>query len=238
MFTQTIINLLLSSTLISAAALKPRLLTADEVIVYNAEGRVEVMNKSTYLALSTLGSRPADIVPINVNTTAPAALNKRCKSKTIVYENEPQYFQNWDVPMSSVVSAKNSPSATISVTAGYEISNSLTVSAGIDIGIVEDMLGVSYSVDYSQSWTSTYSAQYTFEIPEGKIAAVVSNPTTTRRTGSVYKGCLGEQYLASTYSGDSYSSRAFGGLSWVDGVISLCTGDDFPLKRCIGEGNL
>lgn len=97
---------------------------------------------------------------------------------------------------------------------------------------------MSFGIDYSQSWESEYSAQYTFEIPEGKIGAVVSNPTTTRNTGKVYKGCLGEQYLSSTYSGDSYQSRAFGGLSWVDGVISLCTGDNFPLMRCIGEGRL
>ena len=242
MFTSTLINLLLSSTLISAAALKPRLLSADEVIVYSNTGRVEVMKKADYIALSALPSRPVDFVQtngtlFNSTETAPASKNKRCTSKSVVYQDPAQYFQNWDVPMSSVVSAKNSP-ATVAVTAGYEISNSLSVSAGADFSIVKDILSVSYSVDYSQSWTSTYSAQYTFEIPVGKYGAVVSNPTTTRRSGKVYKGCLGEQHLSSTFSGDSYSSRAFGGMSWVDGVISLCTGDNFPLMRCIGEGRL
>lgn len=139
--------------------------------------------------------------------------------------------------MSSVVSAVNSP-ATVAVTAGYSISNSLTVSTGAELSLIENILSVSYSIDYSQSWSSEYSAQYTFEIPVGKYGAVVSNPTTTRHSGRVWKGCLGEEGTTSTYVGDSYESRAFGGLSWVDGVISLCTSDSFPLMRCVGEGRL
>jgi hypothetical protein len=40
------------------------------------------------------------------------------------------------------------------------------------------------------------------------------------------------------YQADSFEEKSYGDLKWVNGVIGLCTGDEFPLKRCLGEGTL
>lgn len=67
---------------------------------------------------------------------------------------------------------------------------------------------------------------------------MVSNPATTRHSGRVDIGCIAEATDTTYFTADSYSSKAYGGLSWVEGTITLCTGDTYPLPRCSGEGTL
>ncbi|KAH7409022.1 hypothetical protein BKA64DRAFT_664003 [Cadophora sp. MPI-SDFR-AT-0126] len=243
MFSSSIVSLIMAAGLASAAVV-PRTLNPDEIIVYG-EGRVEIMNKTAFTALqsgATIG-RPAPIHPDLVsgsgstNTTSSASiLNKRCDSITVFTPNPVQTFLDWDVLMSSVIHATGD-SATVSVTQGYSIANSVTVTAGLSAAIPETFLTASFGISYAETWTSTYSAAYTFGVPDGKYGAVVSNPWATRHSGFVDTGCVGSASRA-YYQGDSYTSKASGGLSWVDGTISLCTGDEFPLKRCLGEGTL
>jgi hypothetical protein len=52
------------------------------------------------------------------------------------------------------------------------------------------------------------------------------------------QGKIGEDGGLTSYQADSFDDRSYGNLAWVDGVISLCTGTEFPLKRCLGEGTL
>lgn len=137
--------------------------------------------------------------------------------------------------MSSVIRA-GTEDASVAVTAGYQISNSLTVSAGLSSSFFEGMLGVSFGIQASQSWTSSYAAAYTFPVPAGYYGAVVSNPYTARHTGYVMSGCVGDVGTKTTYVSDSYSSKAYGGLSWVDGTIGICIGKEYPIKNCIGDG--
>ncbi|KAH7306150.1 hypothetical protein BKA65DRAFT_559994 [Rhexocercosporidium sp. MPI-PUGE-AT-0058] len=227
-----------------SAAVVPRVLSPDEVIVYGG-GRVEIMNKTAYAALQTgvTTSAPAPIQPplsddsssTNTASSSPA-LHKRCDEITVFTPNPVQTFLGWDVLMSSVIHATGT-TATVAVTEGYSIANTVTVTAGLSAAIPQTFLTASFGISYAETWTSTYSASYTFGVPEGKYGAVVSNPSTTRHSGYVDTGCVGSATRA-YYQGDSYTSKASGGLSWVDGTISLCTGDEFPLKRCLGEGTL
>lgn len=242
----SLLALLLTTSLSAAAVLKPRVLTADQVIVYGNDGRTEVISKAEYIAALQLGPRPeatntttiTDITDLTEGEDDTNTLTKRCKSHTIIYENPTQKFQNWDVVMSGVVRSPPASAALVAVSSGYSISNTLGVSASSEMSLIKDFLSVSYEINYSQTWGTTYAAAYTFEVPAGKIGAVVSNPTTTRRSGKVWRGCPGTQGRTVEYSGDSYESRAYGGLTWVDGVIGLCFADEFPLKRCLGEGFL
>jgi hypothetical protein len=143
------------------------------------------------------------------------------------------------VPMSSVLLAGSSGTTTVAVTEGYSISNSVSVGVSSQLTLVEDFLSTTFSISYTETWTSTYSASYSFQIPAGKYGAVVSNPATTRHSGRVDIGCIADAGVETTYfTADSYNSKAYGGLSWVEGTISLCTGDTYPLPRCIGEGTL
>lgn len=66
----------------------------------------------------------------------------------------------------------------------------------------------------------------------------MSNAWTNRQSGIVFQGVIGEDAQPSYYQADSFESKSFDSLAWVDGVISLCTGDEFPLKRCLGDGTL
>ncbi|KAK0109528.1 hypothetical protein ONS95_002216 [Cadophora gregata] len=241
MFSSSILSLVMAAGLASAAVV-PRTLNPDEIIVYG-EGRVEIMNKTAWESLQNgaMIGRPAAIHPDLVSGTGPvnstaSTLNKRCDSITVFTPNPVQTFLDWDVLMSSVIHATGD-SATVSVTEGYSISNSVSVTAGLSAAIPETFLTASFGISYSETWSSTYSAAYTFGVPDGKYGAVVSNPWTTRHSGFVDSGCVGSASRA-FYQADSYTSKASGGLSWVDGTISLCTGDEFPLKRCLGEGTL
>lgn len=138
--------------------------------------------------------------------------------------------------MSQVVKG-NTDSTSVSVTEGFTIGNSLTVSESIG-ATVEGFLSSTFSISYTETWSSFFAAAYTFSVPEGKFGAVVSNPSTTRRSGHVDIGCVGVQGERYDFTSDSYSSKSYDALAWVDGVISLCTGDSFPLPRCLGEGTL
>ncbi len=94
------------------------------------------------------------------------------------------------------------------------------------------------SIDYSYSWQTSQSQGFSAVVPEGKYGAFVTNAWTTRESGNVWQGTIGGEGTLTYYQADSFDSRSYGDLSWVDGHITLCTGDSFPLKRCIGEGTL
>ncbi|KAF2686264.1 hypothetical protein K458DRAFT_416557 [Lentithecium fluviatile CBS 122367] len=136
--------------------------------------------------------------------------------------------------MSEVVRGKSQ----VTVTSGYEISNSISVGTSATFTLVKDFLEASVEIDYSTSWTSSQSQQFQSEVPEGKYGAFVSNPWTNRASGNVFKGVIGSEGSLTYYQGDSFDSKTFGSMTWVDGVISLCTGDVLPLPRCLGEGTL
>ncbi|KAI9731237.1 MAG: hypothetical protein M1834_005430 [Cirrosporium novae-zelandiae] len=228
----------------SGASLARRDLAADEIIVWGSNGRVEVMNKTEYyneLASSniTIGrpeSGNTTTTTTSSNTTS-SLVRRSCKSRTVIKELDDEEFLNWDVAMSSVVHATDE-SASVSVTEGYSISNTLSVSVSASLTIVEDFLSTTFGVDYSESWSSSYTSSYTFTVPAGKYGVVVSNPQTIRHSGYVYTGCVGAMTEEAYYQGDSYTSKAYGGLSWVEGTISLCTGTTYPVPRCIGSGSL
>ncbi|KAH8680025.1 hypothetical protein BGZ60DRAFT_445444, partial [Tricladium varicosporioides] len=218
---------------------KPRELTTDDIIVVK-DGAVTVMAKADYLAANADLMPPANVTAPLTNTitsgnATAARLAKRCDSYSITTMNPVQTFLNWDVPMSSVIHA-DTTTAQVAVTQGYSISNSISVSISATLSTVSQVLGVSLGIDYSKSWTSSYETSYTFTVPEGHYGAVVSNPKTTRYSGVVDVGCAGVGGEQSTWQSDIYTDKSYGNLAWVDGTISLCTGTEYPLPNCIGDG--
>lgn len=227
-----------------AVSLPQRLLTENDVVLWSESGQVKIMDKTEYHRLrkhqispGPLKSYPANSASQNTTTVSHSVLERRCDSVSIITMNPDQVFLNWDIPMSSVVLA-GTGGTQVSVTPGYQISNSLSVSATSEISGIESFLGLSFGISYDESWTSSYASSYTYTIPAGKYGAIVSNPMTTRKSGHVDKGCVATATNRVEFSGDSYQSKAYGGLSWVDGIISLCTGDQYPLKQCIGDGTI
>jgi len=94
------------------------------------------------------------------------------------------------------------------------------------------------SVDYGTSWSTSQTQQFSADVPAGKYGAFVTNAWTNRASGNVWTGSIGGEGSLSYYQADSFEDKNYGDMTWVDGVISLCVGDTFPLKRCIGEGTL
>ncbi|KAF2174729.1 hypothetical protein K469DRAFT_743579 [Zopfia rhizophila CBS 207.26] len=243
MLAATVVSLLLSSDLTSAAAIPSTGSRRNEITtalgpnqaLYTHNGQIEIRNKTDIPLYSTTATTPAPLDGSNPVPTSPP-LNKRDTS-TVIMQNPDQDFLGWDVPMSRVVYASTAD-VTITAVEGYSIGNSITVSTSSELTLVKDFLSMSMGIDYSQSWQSSYSTETTFTVPKGKYGVVVSNPWTHRKSGTVFKGRIGSEGELTTYHADSFSSKSYGELSWVDGVITVCVGDTYPLPRCLGEGTM
>jgi hypothetical protein len=217
---------------------------ADDVILYG-NGQHSVMKRTDFAELEA--ARNSIIAPpkpgylietlttYTVNETNKSSQRLSKRDATLIMPNPKSRFLGWDIQMSQVV--KGAPTS-ISVSSGYSISNTISVSTSSQFSLVKDFLSVSMSVDYSQSWQSTQTQTFQVSVPEGKYGAFVSNPWTNRASGNVWSGTIGGEGSLTAYQADSFESKKFDNMEWVDGVISLCVGDTFPLKRCLGEGTL
>lgn len=240
-----LLSLLASSAILtSAAPTSPINIGPDDVVLYG-NGRYSLMKRTDLAELQA--ARENGIVPPMPNyldntlyhgpenSTSDSSLpTKRFDSSTVIIKNPASRFLGWDILMSSVLKGPSS----IAVTSGYEISNSISVGTSATFTLVKDFLESSLSIDYTSSWTSSQSQQFTANVPEGKYGAFVSNPWTNRQSGNVFEGVIGSEGSLTYYQADSFESKSFDNLAWVDGVISLCTGDSFPMKRCLGDGTL
>lgn len=257
---------LASSAALVAAAPASITVGVDDVILYSKDGRFTMMKRDDFDELKKL--RESGVVPpkpshlddslitIPANNSAPSkpqgSLKKRATS--LIIPNPHSRFLGWDIQTSQVVKGKEELSdssgwkkhtdktegapTTISISTGYSITNSISVSQGVSFTLIEDFLSASVSIDYSTSWQTTQTQQFNADVPEGKYGAFVTNAWTNRESGNVWEGKIGGEGTLTYYQADSFESKSYGDMSWVDGVISLCTGDSFPLKRCVGEGTL
>ncbi|KAF1961864.1 hypothetical protein CC80DRAFT_522518 [Byssothecium circinans] len=248
-----ILALLVSASSFVTAAPRAIKIRADDVILYG-QGRYQIMKRTELAELEecrrngTLPPSPGYLNPklpyynggnITTNGTTegtiiPRSLSKRGK-ETIIIPNKDERFLGWDVLMSQVV---HGAPTTMMVGSGYSIANSISVGASLSLGPISEFLTAGFSIDYSKTWTSSQSESFTHEVPKGKYAAFVSNPWTNRKSGNVWSGNIGGEGSLSYYQADSFDSKGWGNMQWVDGVISVCTGDSAPLKRCLGEGTL
>jgi hypothetical protein len=240
--TQTL--LLITSTPLVFAAPAPTKVGADKIILYG-RGRYSLIKRTDFLELKAArnsaitppkpGNLNEALITYIGNETNEYAQRLTKRDTTLIMPNPNIRFLGWDVQMSQVV--KGAPTS-ISVSSGYSISNTISVGTSSQLTLVKDFLSVSMSINYSQSWQSTQTQTFQASVPDGKYGAFVSNPWTTRASGNVWTGTIGGEGSLMAYQADSFESRNFDTMEWVDGVISLCVSDTFPFKRCLGEGTL
>ncbi|EEU35389.1 uncharacterized protein NECHADRAFT_100788 [Fusarium vanettenii 77-13-4] len=224
------------------------ILQPDEVILYG-EGRMEVVHESVYHSLIASDGISEDIPEVPEAFPAPShpfkapkssndnSLSKRqCDLTTAVVTDRTQTFVDWDVQMSPVIIGTGD-GITVSVTSGYSVSNSVSVSGGADWTVVKDKLGLSFGVDYSRTWTSSASINIAAKVADGYSGVMITKPIKTRKYGRVLKGCIGSQTESGTFSADSFEEKEYAGIKWVSGAITLCSKKEFPLSRCTGSGN-
>jgi hypothetical protein len=227
---------LASSAALIAAAPAPISSKVDDVILHG-KGPADLSVLDAARKTGVVPPKPAhlyDGAHYSGNaTSAPGHHQHQKRAVSIIIPNPNQRFLGWDVQMSQVV--KGGPTRT-TISSGYSIANSITVGASSQLTLVKDFLQVSMSVDYGTTWTTTQDQSYSEEVPPNKIGVWVSNPWTNRASGNVWTGTIGGEGELAYYQADSFETKQFGNMQWVDGVISLCKGDTFPLKRCLGEG--
>lgn len=212
----------------ATAAPAPGQLSPDDVIVLKNDGTSQIMKASEFDALDSAKPAPAS------NGTAPLMARRGCEESTEVQVTSDEEFLNWDVALSPVLSSVGGQ-GTVSVTSGYSISNSVSVTATVSLSGIEKILGLSLSVQYSQSWTSSESQTLSFAVPDGKHGVIVSQPYVRRVQGNILEGCT-DDWKKTPFVSDTYTSQSYGNLQWVKGVIRLCSSDTYPIPFCNGEG--
>ncbi|RKF77618.1 putative celp0028 effector like protein [Golovinomyces cichoracearum] len=219
-----------------------RNLNQDDVFLHGKEGEVKIVPESQYetnisgIATASPEQHYGNLVNVK---EAPTIQNnaKHCKTQSVFSVLPVEQYIGWDVPMSGVVRAPANSGVSISVGSGYWVGNSLRISSTKNLDDVKLFLVKGLGVAYDRSWTTTYSAGYSYTIPKGKYGAIVSNPLITKHSGYVDKGCIGSS-TRTEFSVESYKSKEFAHMKWVDGIISLCLGDTYPLPKCTGNGTL
>ncbi|KAF7169309.1 hypothetical protein CNMCM6106_004221 [Aspergillus hiratsukae] len=256
MFVKSVVGLALATSAIAAPFTlnstkwtPDHVLQPDEVILYG-EGRMEVVHESVWREIiasqgisleapevpEIIANFPADITAnITAGHNETSLHSRDCGATTAMVTDTTQTFIDWDVQMSPVVIGTGN-GLTVFVSAGYSASNSISVSAGVDWTVAKDILGLSTGIDYTRTWATQTAYQMSGVVPNGWSGTWITKPTKTRRYGRVLRGCLGSQTQVGTFMADSYESGSYNGVSWIQGAITMCMKQEYPLTRCTGQG--
>lgn len=100
---------------------------------------------------------------------------------------------------------------------------------------LESILTASLALQYSNTYTTTDTQTFSFNVPDGQYGVVISNPYTHRVAGNVLSGCT-DSPSSDAFQWDTYTSQSFGDLEWVQGPISMCNSSTYPVPFCVGSG--
>lgn len=227
---------------------EPRMLSHDDVLLPRADGGYDVMKDWEWTDIERRMEKQAreraeeekraalagETIPVGANVGYESRIERRCDESTEVQVLTDTQFTNWDVAMSPVIGATGGQ-ATVAVTKGYSITNSITVGTGADYTVEKDIFKVSMSIDYSHSWTTSDTQTFTYFITPGQYGLVVSNPYTRRVTGNFVTGCT-DSPSYEPFTSDSYEDQNYSGMTWVAGPIRLCNSTTYPIPYCVGTG--
>ncbi|PSR81290.1 hypothetical protein BD289DRAFT_484489 [Coniella lustricola] len=217
---------------IGQASPAPKVLGYDDVVVMREDGAV-VMKKWEYQIQEDKRDVQKRKAQVARAASSSQLATRGCEESTEVQVLSDTKFDNWDVAMSPVI--KNTGAgASVAVTKGYSISDSIQVSESVSAS-VEDFLTTTMSISVTDTWTTQDSQTFTFSVPAGEYGVVISNPLTRRVSGNVLSGCTDDP-TTTAFSSDSYTSQTYGDLSWVTGVISICNSTTYPIPYCVGDG--
>ncbi|KAH0433855.1 hypothetical protein CcaCcLH18_05607 [Colletotrichum camelliae] len=224
-------------------------LRRGELVVFGDDGRSQIITEATWnlllKSMDTLPEPPAvdeewlkagdafEEVPFN------STLDKRdCNNYQITIDRT-QRFVDWDVQMSPVVIGAGKNGIDVTISKSYSVANAVTVSAGLDIGVIKSRLGGSLGINYSRTWTTAQGYLIRGTVDNGETGVVITRPWANRRYGRTFQGCVGSLKQTGTYMATSYEQGAYEGVTWVSGAITACIKKQswIPLSRCNGSGN-
>ncbi|KAF7585763.1 hypothetical protein BBP40_010150 [Aspergillus hancockii] len=230
----------LLASLCAAAALPADQVASDKAVLLLKDGTTKTVDRKD-LASHLNGvalEPPTDNLPRSLKSDGFSGLQKRDGAQ-IVIPLPDQEFLGWDIAMSPITHA-NGADATVSIASGQTVANAVQVGASVS-ATVDKWLQIGTSISYTETTTNTLTGTATMTIPKNKWGAIVSNPLTHRRRGYVFSGTPGKGQF-DYFQADSFDRKSVAyqnaKLDWVEGVITTCLGDTYPLKMCNGEGQL
>lgn len=244
-----LISLCINSSLVGALpsdkTMSPKNIGHDKAVLLLHDGTTKTIDKKDLrLNLGSVAlAPPTDSFPkffeTNYsNSTSSRRLSKRAGAQFIIPLPDAE-FLGWDIPMSTIVHA-NEADATAAMAQGQSIANSISVSTSLT-ATVEKFLQIGTTINYQWTETAMLTGTVTMTIPKNRWGAIVSNPLTFRKSGYIFNGQPGsaqyEYFQADSFTQNTYTYGQ-NSLSWVKGVVTTCLGDSYPLKRCLGEGEM
>ncbi|TQS36608.1 hypothetical protein Golomagni_02936 [Golovinomyces magnicellulatus] len=231
-----------SSSFSSLSEIK-NVLSSDEMIYFGGDGGIRIIRRSEYANYTRgMSAETAKQLYQKRNekidgNPEDSKIQKHCEQHQVFAMKPVQTYVDWDVPMSGVLLAPPDSPATIGVNEGFSISNSFTASATANFNLIKNFMKSTFDISSTRTWLATDMGDYKFSVPPGKFGAVVINPITIRHSGYLDVGCIG-QANRTEFSSESYQSKSYSDMLWVEGLIGLCVGDTYPLKMCFGEDTL
>ncbi|GJC80686.1 hypothetical protein ColLi_03524 [Colletotrichum liriopes] len=224
-------------------------LAPGEMLLVNGE-KLDIVNETAFyefVKAEGIALEKPEIDYAWLNFTAPDIINAKpgvvprdCDHTTSVVTDTTQKFLDWDVQMGPVVRGAGEGVNSF-IASGWSVANSVTGSVGVDISFIKSYLGPSLGVDYSKTWTTTTTDQYSTLVKDGKAGVWVTQPWTTRRYGRTFRGCVGSMTQTGTWMADAHDDGSYANSKWVSGFITACIKTAPPLgqhmTRCHGSGN-
>ncbi|KAF6841067.1 hypothetical protein CMUS01_03666 [Colletotrichum musicola] len=230
-----------------------RNLRNGELLVYGVDGRTSIITEETWgmflKQMNVLPEPPQDVeewlkagegmAEEAFNATETNLQKRQCSSQYSTVIDRSERFVDWDVQMSPVVIGAGKNGIDITISKSYSIANSVSVSGGLDFGLIKDRLKASVGVDFSRTWTTQAGVLIRGTVDNGETGVVITRPWTTRRYGRAFQGCVGSLKQTGTFTADSHEEGSYEGVTWVSGAITACIKKQrsIPLSRCNGSGN-
>ncbi|OLN86837.1 hypothetical protein CCHL11_07888 [Colletotrichum chlorophyti] len=224
------------SRILGRALSTAQTLAHDDVIMYGINGEYKIIKDHEFDHLTSTGVlKYGGGEELHTRDTAPAISARDCPGRSNEFTvTSTQDFLDWDVQMSAVIGAQQAV-ASISVAHGYQISNSVEVTRGLEAEV--EGIGASLQISVTQTWSTIDTTTITYVVPLGQNGVIVSQPWTHRVYGDIYTTCDESNWSKSGgFMASKHTSESYGNMNWVTGVIRLCANQAYPIPYCNGQG--
>ncbi|EFQ34096.1 hypothetical protein CGRA01v4_12158 [Colletotrichum graminicola] len=235
MVSTAFLSLIVFAAAVSASSLQPRILAADDIILLNHDGTSQIIKAAEYEALETAAATalaPASFPSLNITST-PEIARRHCSQSNEVQIMADDYLLESDVVMSPVVSSVGG-GATVSIEDGFRLSEQLKIQGQITLGGPK-IIRASLNNKFDMTWTSTQTKTFRYTLPPNMYGVIVSQPYVRRFQGFLLSGCT-DNPTRTPFEAKTYESQSYGSLSWVKGVIRMCSSEIYPIPYCVGDG--
>ncbi|KAK1998390.1 hypothetical protein LX36DRAFT_718889 [Colletotrichum falcatum] len=242
MVSPAFLSLLGFAAAVFAGPLQPRILAADDVVLLKHDGTSQIMKAAEYEALeaaTAAAAAPAApalaAAPLPLhNIDAHGMARRSCNQSNEVQVMSDESFVDSDIVMSPLVSSAGGE-ATVSIEDGFTLSEHLSFHGQITLGGPK-VVSVSLNKKFDRTWTTSQTNTIRFSLPPGRYGVVVSQPYVRRVQGFLLSGCT-DSPARTAFEAKTYENQSYGELSWVRGVIRMCSSETYPIPYCIGDGH-